>query len=42
MTWRRLSEWDAAGDIAGHICGLIEGTQIEHRLGASKMVFRKK
>jgi MerR family mercuric resistance operon transcriptional regulator len=39
---KALSEWDAAGDIAGHICGLIEGTHIEHRLGASKMVVRKK
>lgn len=39
---KALSEWDTAGDIAGHICGLIEGTQIEHRLGASKMVVSKK
>ena len=25
-----LAEWDAAGDTEGHICGLIEGTEIEH------------
>ena len=25
-----LAEWDAAGDAEGHICGLIEGTEIEH------------
>lgn len=25
-----LEEWDAAGDTEGHICGLIEGTEIEH------------
>lgn len=25
-----LDEWDAAGDTEGHICGLIEGTEIEH------------
>lgn len=26
-----LAEWDAAGDDAeGHVCGLIEGTEIEH------------
>jgi hypothetical protein len=37
-----LSEWDAAGDIAGHICGLIEVTQMERRMSASKMVIRKK
>jgi DNA-binding transcriptional MerR regulator len=23
-----LSEWDKAGDVEGHICGLIEGTEI--------------
>ena len=25
-----LDEWDAAGDAEGHVCGLIEGTEIEH------------
>jgi DNA-binding transcriptional MerR regulator len=25
-----LREWDAAGDTEGHICGLIEGTEIGH------------
>ena len=25
-----LDEWDAAGDVEGHVCGLIEGTEIEH------------
>jgi DNA-binding transcriptional MerR regulator len=25
-----LSEWDEAGDKEGHICGLIEGTKLEH------------
>ena len=25
-----LEEWDAAGDVEGHVCGLIEGTEIEH------------
>jgi MerR family copper efflux transcriptional regulator len=39
---KALSEWDAAGDIAGHICGLIEGTEMESRMSASKMVIRKK
>ena len=27
-----LTEWDQVGDIAGHVCGLIEGSQIEHPL----------
>jgi len=39
---KALSEWDAAGNIAGHICGLIEGTEMENRMSASKMVMRKK
>jgi DNA-binding transcriptional MerR regulator len=25
-----LSEWDEIGDVEGHICGLIEGTRLEH------------
>jgi DNA-binding transcriptional MerR regulator len=36
-----LSEWDEAGDIEGHICGLIEGTNIEHPVGAPRGVKRK-
>lgn len=39
---RALSEWDAAGDVAGHICGLIEGTEIENRMRAGKVVAKKK
>jgi DNA-binding transcriptional MerR regulator len=27
-----LSEWDKAGDVKGHICGLIEGTNLEHNI----------
>jgi MerR family copper efflux transcriptional regulator len=27
-----LAEWEEAGDTAGHICGLIEGTSIAHPL----------
>lgn len=25
-----LQEWDQTGDVAGHVCGLIEGSHIEH------------
>lgn len=25
-----LAEWDETGDVAGHVCGLIEGSHIEH------------
>lgn len=25
-----LAQWDETGELAGHVCGLIEGTQIEH------------
>jgi MerR family transcriptional regulator, copper efflux regulator len=24
-----LAEWDEAGDVEGHVCGLIEGTELE-------------
>jgi DNA-binding transcriptional MerR regulator len=30
-----LREWDEAGDSVGHICGLIEGTNIEHPVRAT-------
>ena len=25
-----LAEWDQAGAVEGHVCGLIEGTDLEH------------
>jgi MerR family copper efflux transcriptional regulator len=31
-----LAEWDESGDREGHVCGLIEGTHIEHRMGKKK------
>jgi DNA-binding transcriptional MerR regulator len=37
-----LAEWDEAGDIAGHICGLIEGTQIAHPLNESRRAVPKR
>lgn len=27
-----LAEWDEAGDVEGHVCGLIEGSNIRHDL----------
>lgn len=29
-----LAEWDERGDVPGHICGLIEGTDIKHEAAA--------
>ena len=37
-----LSEWDEAGDKEGHVCGLIEGTRLEHSLPAQKVPKRGK
>ncbi|MFP5264523.1 MAG: heavy metal-responsive transcriptional regulator [Blastocatellia bacterium] len=37
-----LSEWDEAGDKEGHVCGLIEGTTLEHSLPAPKVHKRGK
>ncbi|HEX8141723.1 MAG TPA: heavy metal-responsive transcriptional regulator [Pyrinomonadaceae bacterium] len=36
-----LREWEEAGDTVGHICGLIEGTNIEHPMTAARGVQRK-
>jgi MerR family copper efflux transcriptional regulator len=33
-----LAEWDEAGDVRGHICGLIEGTEIKHPMSSSQRV----
>ncbi|HEV2914032.1 MAG TPA: heavy metal-responsive transcriptional regulator [Pyrinomonadaceae bacterium] len=35
-----LSEWEEAGDSEGHICGLIESTNIKHPVTASRKVKR--
>jgi MerR family copper efflux transcriptional regulator len=37
-----LSEWDEAGDKEGHVCGLIEGTRLEHSMPAPKVPKRGK
>lgn len=37
-----LKEWEEAGDKPGHVCGLIEGTTLKHRMPQSKGIERKK
>lgn len=37
-----LAEWDEKGHAPGHICGLIEGAHVEHRLSEAKGLKRKK
>jgi DNA-binding transcriptional MerR regulator len=37
-----LMKWEETGEIDGHICGLIEGTQIQHRNPAPKGVSKRK
>lgn len=36
-----LGEWDEVGDKDGHICGLIEGTHIKHRMDKKKRVGKR-
>jgi DNA-binding transcriptional MerR regulator len=36
-----LEEWDRLGRAPGHICGLIEGTHIEHRMDKKKIVGKR-
>jgi MerR family copper efflux transcriptional regulator len=36
-----LEEWDRLGRAPGHICGLIEGTHIEHRMDKKKSVGKR-
>jgi len=40
-----LTKWEETGELDGHVCGLIEGTEIEHpnptRLSLSKRKPRK-
>ena len=31
-----LDEWEDAGEVEGHICGLIEGTSIAHEMSVSR------
>lgn len=33
-----LADWEQAGDVEGHICGLIEGTEIKHPMSPQRAV----
>ena len=37
-----LAEWDERGDVAGHVCGLIEGSHIDHGLNRQTRGLKKK
>jgi DNA-binding transcriptional MerR regulator len=37
-----LEEWDRLGRAPGHVCGLIEGTHIEHRMDQKKKSLGKR
>lgn len=37
-----LAEWDESGDVEGHICGLIEGSDLGHRIGRGKLAGNRK
>ena len=37
-----LDEWDQAGDVPGHVCGLIEGSHIDHGISGHTQTLRKK
>ena len=37
-----LAEWDQRGDVAGHVCGLIEGSQIERGVNQQARGLQKK
>ena len=36
-----LAEWERAGDVEGHICGLIEGTHIKHPMSLQRAVGKR-
>lgn len=37
-----LTEWDQKGDVPGHVCGLIEGSHINHGINQHAKGLRKK
>lgn len=37
-----LAEWDEEGDVPGHVCGLIEGSHIDHGINQQASHLRKK
>jgi DNA-binding transcriptional MerR regulator len=37
-----LAEWDQKGEAEGHVCGLIEGSHIEHKMNAKEHLKHQK
>ena len=37
-----LAEWDERGDVPGHVCGLIEGSHIDHEINQRARGLKKK
>jgi DNA-binding transcriptional MerR regulator len=37
-----LRDWDEAGDVEGHVCGLIEGTKMNHPLNEPQQLIKRK
>ena len=37
-----LAEWDQTGDVPGHVCGLIEGSHIDHGISGHGQTLRKR
>ena len=37
-----LAEWDQVGDVEGHVCGLIEGSHIDHGVDQQQRPLRKR
>lgn len=37
-----LAKWDKTGEAEGHVCGLIEGSHLEHRVNAKEHLKHKK
>lgn len=37
-----LAEWDVSGDVEGHICGLIEGTDLGHGISRKRLASKRK
>ena len=37
-----LAEWDQSGDVEGHVCGLIEGSNVEHPIDQQRDLRKRK
>ncbi len=37
-----VGAWDESGDVEGHICGLIEGTDLGHGIKRGKLAGKRK